>query len=141
MRHPIMHLDFGGGDFSDLSHLRAKVEALLLEIEEQEGVPTPNASAAARFRHLIKTLHLRSGQRVVALVDEYEKPILDTLATPEVARANRDYMRGFYGVIKGMSEHLRFVFLTGVSKFSKVSLFSGFNNLIDITLDPRYSAI
>ena len=75
------------------------------------------------------------------LVDEYDKPILDALEQPEVARANRDYLRGLYGVIKDNDAHVRFTFLTGISKFSKVNLFSQLNNLTDITLDRRYSAI
>jgi len=74
-------------------------------------------------------------------VDEYDKPILDALETPEVARANRDYLRGLYGVIKDCDAHVRFTFLTGISKFSKVNLFSQLNNLTDITLDPVYSSI
>ena len=75
------------------------------------------------------------------LVDEYDKPILDALEEPETARANRDFLRGLYAVVKDCDAHIRFTFITGVSKFSKVSLFSGLNNLSDITLDPRYSAI
>ena len=78
---------------------------------------------------------------MVVLVDEYDKPILDALDTPDVARANRDYLRGLYSTIKSGDAHVRFAFLTGVSKFSKVSVFSGLNNLTDVTLDPRYSAI
>ena len=73
--------------------------------------------------------------------DEYDKPILDALDTPDVARANRNFLRGFYSVVKDSDAHVRFTFITGVSKFSRVSLFSGLNNLRDITLDPRYSAI
>ena len=75
------------------------------------------------------------------LVDEYDKPILDALEAEQVARANRDYLRGLYATIKDCDGHVRFCFLTGVSKFSKVSLFSGLNNLDDITLDPSYSSI
>ena len=89
----------------------------------------------------MKVLHERSGQRVAVLVDEYDKPILDALDTPEVARANRDFLRGLYSTVKFADAHIRFTFITGVSKFSKVSLFSGLNNLKDITLDPRYSAL
>ncbi len=74
-------------------------------------------------------------------MDEYDKPILDALGDRELARANRDFLRSLYGVIKDCDEHLRFVFLTGVSKFSKAGLFSGLNNLNDITLDERYGAI
>ena len=77
----------------------------------------------------------------MVLVDEYDKPILDALDAPDVARANRDYLRGLYAAIKSSDAHVRFAFLTGVSRFSKVSLFSGLNNLKDITLDPRYAAI
>ena len=78
---------------------------------------------------------------MVVLIDEYDKPILDALGAPELARANRDYLRSLYANIKFADAHVRFTFLTGVSKFSKVSLFSGLNNLKDITLDRRYSAI
>ncbi len=81
------------------------------------------------MRHLIKVLHERTGQGVAVLIDEYDKPILAALEEPEVARANRDFLRGLYAVIKDCDAHIRFAFLTGVSKFSKVSLFSGLNNL------------
>ena len=74
-------------------------------------------------------------------MDAYDKPILDVLHDPELATANRDYLRGFYGIIKDCAEHVRFVFVTGVSMFSKVSLFSGLNNLDDISLNPRYATI
>ena len=71
------------------------------------------------------------------LVDEYDKPILDALNIPEVARANRDYLHGLYSTVKFADAHVKFTFLTGVSKFSRVSLFSGLNNLSDITLHAR----
>ena len=83
----------------------------------------------------------RRGSGVVVLVDEYDKPILDALEEPEVALANRGFLRGLYGVIKDSDAHVRFTFLTGISKFSKVNLFSQLNNLTDLTLDRRYSAI
>ncbi len=94
------------------------------------------ARAACLYR-----LHRATGRRVVILVDEYDKPILDVLHDPDRARANRDYLRGFYGIVKGSAEHVRFVFVTGISMFSKVSLFSGLNNLRDISLDPRYATL
>ena len=93
------------------------------------------------FRHLLGALSRQAGQRVVVLVDEYDKPILDALEVPDIARANRDFLRDLYAMIKSSDAHIRFAFITGVSKFSKVSLFSGLNNLKDITIDPRYSAI
>ena len=106
-------------------------------------LPGQACRIAGRMDHpiVIRTLHERTGQRVAVLVDEYDKPILDALDVPEVARANRDYLRGLYAVIKDCDAHVRFSFLTGVSKFSKASLFSGLNNLEDITFDPRYSTI
>jgi len=78
---------------------------------------------------------------VVVLVDEYDKPILDVLENPDLAKENRDYLRGFYGIIKGSAEHVRFVLVTGVSMFSKVNLFSGLNNLEDISLNPQFATI
>ncbi|MFA7608131.1 MAG: AAA family ATPase, partial [Rhodocyclaceae bacterium] len=81
------------------------------------------------------------GQRVVVLVDEYDKPILDNLTHPELARQMREGLRDLYSVIKDADAHIKFAMLTGVSKFSKVSLFSGLNNLNDITVEAAYSAI
>ena len=141
VRHPVLRLSFGGGLYKEPDGLRTDTIDLLREIAESMGVELKGASAPAALRGLIKTLHSRTGRRVVVLVDEYDKPILDALSVPEVARANRDFLRGLYGNIKDADEHVRFVFLTGVSKFSKVSLFSGLNNLIDITLNPAYSSI
>ena len=95
----------------------------------------------ALFEGLIEALHCRTDRTVAVLIDEYDKPILDALSAPDVARANRDFLRGVYAVVKDSDAHIRFSFVTGVSKFSEVSLFSGLNNLTDITLEPRYSAI
>ena len=141
VRHPVLRLDFGSGNFEDPGLLPKEAMAQLDAIERRTEVETRYDTAPARFRHLIETLHERAGQRVAVLVDEYDKPILDALGTPEVARVNRGFLRGLYSVIKQCDAHVKLTFLTGVSKFSKVSLFSGLNNLIDITLDPSYSAI
>ena len=122
--------------------MREETAAQLNALEEEaEIIPRDDDTAPARFRRLMKVLHERSGQRVAVLIDEYDKPVLDALEVSEVARANRDFLRGLYSTVKFADAHIRFTFLTGVSKFSKVSLFSGLNNLIDITLDPPYSAI
>ncbi len=83
----------------------------------------------------------QSGRRVVVLVDEYDKPITDNLGRPDLARDNRDYLRALYSVVKDCDEHIRFSFFTGVSKFSNVSLFSGLNNLTDLTLEPEFSSV
>ena len=141
VRHPVLHLSFGAGHFQGPGDLRTEVTDRLKAMEDDAAITDRPDSAPARFGQLIKTVHERTGQRVAVLIDEYDKPILDALEAPEVARANRDYLRGLYAVIKDRDAHIRFSFITGVSKFSKVSLFSGLNNLKDITLDPRYSAI
>ena len=140
-RHPVLRLSFGSGDFSSRERLELETLALLDGIERAHGVTPRHDSPAARLRHLIEALHERADERVVILVDEYDKPILDALDEPEVARANRDFLSGLYAVVKDCDAHIRFTLLTGVSKFSKVNLFSGLNNLQDITLDPRHATI
>ena len=140
-RHPVVRLDFAGGSFKDPGSLQEDVTLQLEHLEHEAGIPAREVSAPVRFRRLLQALHRQTGRPVVVLVDEYDKPILDTLSDPDVARANRDYLRGLYGMIKSSDAHVRFTFLTGVSKFTKVSIFSDLNNLIDITLDRRYSAI
>ena len=141
VRYPVVRLSFGYGNFKEPGFLEANLMEKLAAAEAEAEVTTDHATAPGRFAALLAALHRKTGQRVAVLVDEYDKPILDALDLPEVARANRDFLRGVYSVIKDSDAHVRFVFLTGVSKFSKVSLFSGLNNLKDITLDPRYSAI
>ena len=140
-RHPVVRLSFGGGSFTGPDVLEANVMEQLAAAERRLGVQSEYLTAAGRFAYLLDALHRQSGQRVAVLVDEYDKPILDVLEDREAARANRDYLRGLYGVIKDNDAHVRFTFLTGISKFSKVNLFSQLNNLTDITLDPVYSSI
>ncbi|ESQ11146.1 MAG: hypothetical protein N838_18080 [Thiohalocapsa sp. PB-PSB1] len=96
---------------------------------------------AGAFGELIRQAYRQHGEPVVVLVDEYDKPILDNLTQPEIGCEMRDGLRNLYSVIKGADAHVRFAFLTGVSKFSKVNLFSGLNNLLDITVSAEYSAI
>ena len=141
VRRPVVRLDSSGGDFTKPGNLEANVMEQLNAIERREGVAPEYATAPGRFAHLVEALRERLGHRVVVLVDEYDKPILDALEVPEVARANRNYLRGLYSTIKFADAHIKFTLLAGVSRFSKVSLFSGLNNLRDITLDSRYSAI
>ena len=141
VRHPVVRLSFGSGSFKEPGYVHKDAMAQLDAIEEEASVAGRYDTAPARLRHLIQALHRRTDQRAVILVDEYDKPILDALEAPETARANRDFLRGLYAVIKDCDANVRFTFLTGVSKFSKVSLFSGLNNLTDITLEPEYSAV
>ena len=140
-RHPVVRLSFGGGSFTGPDVLEANVMEQLAAAERRLGVVSEYLTAAGRLTYLLEALHRQTGARVAVLVDEYDKPILDVLEQREVARANRDYLRGLYGVIKDSDAHVRFTFLTGISKFSKVNLFSQLNNLTDITLDPAYSSI
>ena len=141
VRHPVVRLSFGGGHFGEPGYVRTSAMAQLAAAGQDAGVEAEHDTGPERFRALLRALHAKTGRRVAVLVDEYDKPILDALETPDVARANRDFLRGLYGVIKDSDAHVRFTFLTGVSKFSKVSVFSGLNILTDITLDPRYSAV
>ena len=141
VRHPVVRLSFGQGDFKEPGYLHRNLMAQLDAVERETGVASGYDTAPERFAHLLEALHRETGERAAVLVDEYDKPILDALEAPEVARANRGYLRGLYSTIKQSDAHVRFMFLTGVSKFSRVSLFSGLNNLKDITLDPRYSAL
>ena len=141
VRHPVVRLDFSSGSFASVDDLHAEIADQLDVAAADAGIKLAGRTASIRFRQLIRELHRRTRQRVVVLVDEYDKPILDVLEDPELARANRDYLGGLYSTLKFADAHVRLSFITGVSKFSKVSLFSGLNNLVDITLDPRYSTI
>ena len=141
VRYPVLRLDFGRGNFKEAGYLQANVMEQLAAIERRAKIVSEYTTAPGRFASIMEILHEKAGQRVVVLVDEYDKPILDALEVPEVARDNRDFLRGLYSTIKSSDAHIKFTFLTGVSKFSKVSLFSGLNNLTDITIDPQYSAI
>ena len=156
VRSPVVRLDFSQGDFTVSGYLHHNVMAQFDGLERRAGVACGYDTTPERFSHLLEMLHERTDERVVVLVDEYDKPILDALEDADLARANRNYLRGLYSTLKFADAHIRFSFITGVSKFSgafsggargacpshgKVSLFSGLNNLLDITLDPRYSAI
>ena len=141
IRHPVLRLSFGSGQYNRPGFLEAHLTDKLAAVERAARVSVESATAVGRFAALIEALHEQAGQRVAVLIDEYDKPILDALDVPEVARANRDYLRGLYSVIEDCDAHVKFTFLAGVSKFSRVSIFSGLNNLKDITLDPRCSAI
>ena len=138
---PVVHLSFGSGDFTTAGGLYEDLSARMEDAESAAGFADDADALPARLRRLLAKLHRRSGRRVVVLIDEYDKPILDAIRDPDLKRSNRDFLRGFYAAVKDADEHVRFVFLTGVSKFSKVSLFSGLNNLKDITLNPAYSSV
>ncbi len=140
--HPVLRLSFDG-KYDEPADIEGDIIEQLEGAEREHGLSPARSSDTGprRLRNLLDRLHRATGQRVVILVDEYDKPILDALHDPALAAANRDYLRGFYGIVKGSAAHVRFVFVTGISMFSKVSLFSGLNNLKDISLDPHYATI
>ncbi len=142
-RHPVVRLDFAGGNYKRPGELARRLTEQLADIESEAGVPaSEGATAPGRFARLLAALHRQAGRRVVVLVDEYDKPILDALDdAPDTATANRDDLRGLYGTVKACDAHVELTFITGVSRFSKVNLFSDLNFLTDLTLHPRYSAI
>ena len=139
--YPVIRLSFGGGLVKTPAELERKIREQLHVNQAALGLSCTEPSVDGCLAELIRLAHTTTGQRVVVLVDEYDKPILDNLTQPDVAREARDGLRNLYSVIKDSDAHIRFAFLTGVSKFSKVSLFSGLNNLNDITVDAKYSAI
>ncbi len=142
VRHPVVRLSFDS-EYRAPERLEDNVNNQLNNIEKYSGLEpiSPTQHGPDRLYNLILALHHQTGRQVVVLVDEYDKPILDLLERKKLAKANRDYLRGLYGVIKGCARHVRFVFVTGISMYSKVSLFSGLNNLDDISLDPEYNTI
>ena len=141
VKYPVLRFSFGSGNFRETSSVLDTLDDQLSLFEERFQLPQKRGNVGGRFAHLIVQLHQKTGAPVVILVDEYDKPILDALQDPELSRKNRDFLRGFYGTIKDYDAHIKFTLLTGVSKFSQVSLFSGLNNLFDITLEPGYSSL
>ena len=139
--YPVIRISFGGGVLGSVIDLGQSLHQQLTTLEDRFGRTARFPDVRSRFKDLLAHTVQRTGQRVVVLVDEYDKPILDCIEDKDTARQMREVLKDFYAVLKDADEHLKFVFLTGVSKFSKVSLFSGLNNLQDITLDARYSAI
>ena len=140
LRRPVVRLDFSNGNFRVPGSLESNVMEQLAAAERRLGVVTQYETASGRFASLLETLATEA-RPVAVLIDEYDKPILDALDDPALARANREFLRGLYATIKFSDAHITFTLLTGVTKFSKVSLFSDLNNLIDLTLEPAYSSI
>ena len=139
--HPVVRLSFAAGSFDRQGALEADFADQMARLERLAGAPCDYATPHRRFAGLIEALHTRTGRKVVVLVDEYDRPITEALNDPALAKANRSFLRGIYGVVKDADALIALSFFTGVTKFSKVSLFSDLNNLTDITLDPSYAAI
>ncbi|MCD8537488.1 MAG: ATP-binding protein [Burkholderiaceae bacterium] len=141
-KHPVIRLSFGSGVMRNRDELDVRIRDQLRINREDLGLPSITATdVAGEFFALIRDAHRHRGQTTVVLIDEYDKPILDNILDADRARELREGLKNLYSVLKDADPHLRLVFLTGVSKFSKVSLFSGLNNLRDITLLPEYATI
>ena len=141
--YPVIHLDMGSSQRDTVEQFETTLNLMLDEQARDNGIepPPPDKPPADRFRLLVRTLADRSETgKVVVLVDEYDKPMLHRIGTPEV-RPFRDALKRFYSVIKTCEGLQRFALVTGISKFSKVSIFSDLNNLVDITMMPRYATL
>ncbi|MCX8069529.1 MAG: AAA family ATPase, partial [Thermodesulfovibrionales bacterium] len=141
-KYPVIHISFGSNAARDKAGLHKEFYEILDYNQRQLKITCPKElSSKGCFKRLIEEAYNKYGEKAAILIDEYDKPILDNIEKPERAAEIRDELRDFYAVIKDRDRYIKFVFITGVSKFSKVSLFSGLNNLFDITLNPRYATI
>ncbi|MDJ0652152.1 MAG: AAA family ATPase [Simkaniaceae bacterium] len=137
--HPIVHFDFSRIPNNSTEKFNQGLHDALVNIAKDYNKEITGSSPQSQMERLVASLAKQN--RVVVLVDEYDKPIIDNLHKLDVAEQNRDLLRDFFGMLKSLDQYLKFTFLTGVSKFSQVSLFSGLNNLTDITMNPRYAAM
>ena len=138
--YPVFRIDFAGGNYNNPNELEDKLEEILCCWEVKYGKNLDMKTLSGRFMQLIQTAEEQTGHKAVILVDEYDKPLLDVLGT-EQEQKNRETLKGFYGTFKEADKYIRFVLLTGVTKFSQVSVFSGFNQPDDISMDSQYDAI
>jgi len=142
VKRPVIRISFGEGVKESVAQLDDSIQEQLESIADRMEVrEVSTRDGKVGLARIVRAAHEKYGQRVVILVDEYDKPILDYIENPELAKAMRDTLSVFYSAIKELDPYLEFVLLTGVSKFSKANLFSKLNNLTDITLDQPYSAI
>ena len=142
--HPVFHVDFNSTNFTNPGELEQKLDFYVSRWMNQYGLP-PEIKALGigdRFVEVLRAAHEQTGRRAVVLIDEYDKPILDVLDVDKaLENRHRNVLKAFYSVFKAADEHLQFVLLTGVTKFSQVSVFSGFNQPKDISMDGRYEAL
>ncbi len=140
--NPIIHLSMAEISFADMGLVKA-LKNSLQEMARNEKVVFTEDTPGRMFRQLIQLLYEKYGKKVVVLIDEYDKPIIHGLeaGNSDVAEANRDILKNFYGALKDADDYLRFMFITGVSKFAKISIFSDLNHLTDLTLAEDYTTI
>ena len=139
--HPVLHLDLNAKPFTKLQDLYDLLNAQLYLYEQEYESVAIDTSIEGRFRALIRAAKLKTGRNVVVLVDEYDKPMLQAIGNEELQTEFRNALKAFYGVLKSADGDLRFAMLTGVTRFSKVSVFSDLNNLEDISMMPQYHDI
>ncbi|MCF6335030.1 MAG: AAA family ATPase [Spirochaetales bacterium] len=140
-KYPVIKISWAG-DFSSLNSTKDVIASVLRDNQERLGVQCNNTEQYdICFKELIRKTSQKYNSRVVILIDEYDKPILDAIKNPETAEENRNLLRSLYVMMKDSDQYIRFAFLTGVSKFSKASIFSGLNNLIDISLNRKYATV
>ena len=142
--YPVFHVDFNGSDFTQEGVLEKRLNGYVSDWEKKYGIYSQNddLDLGGRFIKVLEAAHNQAGQRAVVLIDEYDKPILDVLdLNQQLENRHRNVLKAFYSVFKGADEHLQFVLLTGVTKFSQVSVFSGFNQPEDISMDIRYETL
>ena len=150
--YPVFHLSFGGVNFSNSSAIDESLSMFIENAEKEYGIEERFKDYGIRFAAVLKAAHEKTGRRCVVLIDEYDKPLLDVMDTElrvtdsdgnslRLEEYNRNVLKGFYSVFKDADPDLRFVLLTGVTKFSQVSVFSGFNQPKDISMDSRYEAL
>ncbi|MFC2594257.1 MAG: AAA family ATPase, partial [Fretibacterium sp.] len=137
---PVLRLDMSMMNVRDVAHFEGSLNSALTWRAEDAGVTLSSKQPSDKFQKLIRAFYKQGGP-VVVLIDEYDKPILDKIGNLEAAEAMREALRGFYTVLKGCDEYLRFVMLTGISKFTKTGVFSAMNNLDDISMDWQFGDI
>lgn len=140
-KYPVIYLDFTGKNYKSYEDLLLQVDDMLSDYEELYGKRTESKDMAIRFRNLIKAAFEKTGRQVVVLVDEYDKPLLQNVTDSELEGELRDALKGFYGNLKSEDQFIRFIFITGVTRFDKVSIFSDLNNLNDISLSEKFTGI
>ncbi|MDR0988647.1 MAG: ATP-binding protein [Prevotellaceae bacterium] len=142
MEYPVFHLDMNtAGTSVDMDTFRNVLETNLQKLEQQWGKNTFESTPASRLVGLIERAHQQTGRKVVVLIDEYDKPLLDSLDNPLLHDSIHKDLGGFYAVLKTADPHLQFVLLTGITKFSQVNVFSKLNQLIDISIRAPYTGI
>ena len=139
--YPVLHLDLSGVTYTDENVLNEKMENTLSQWEQTYGIANTFTVDGIRFENIIKTAYSQTGKPVVILIDEYDKSLLDTAGNEPLREAIRSRLQGFCSVMKSQDGKIRFGFLTGITKLGKLSIFSGLNNLNDISMDYRYADI